>query len=129
MFCKVVPEICGYGWQFVVGQDAPQFAACRLAGAVKTVTWVFHVVDAERRFEAALVKRAVVGYQRQAFNQWFDFTPNFRKWLRVGRVAGRDAVYLGIEVRIIIGHWAYQFVCRCRDFAVPYHHDAYAAHA
>ena len=58
------------------------------AGAVERIIGIVHLIDAEDRFQAALVERLVVGYERQTGYLWLYLFPHFGEDGRIFSICG-----------------------------------------
>ena len=91
-----------YGLELMVFQVGLQAAGCGKS-VEELVLGIIHLIGAEDGAKAAFVKGAVMGYQREAFDQRLNLCPHIgENWGIVG-VSTAQAMHLSAPVVIIVG--------------------------
>lgn len=119
----------GNGLQLMVGQFLAEHAAGSPAGTMENIIGIVHAVGPEDRLQAVFIERAVVGNQRQAFDQGRSLLPYMGKYRSLCRILHGQAVDTGIPVTVVFRLWTDEAVKTLRHFTSAYYDDAYAAYA
>ena len=119
----------GHGVQLMVGQHLSEVFARSAAGAIELIVRVIHLIAAHYGLQATFVERAVVGYERQALNQWLYLVPNIRENGRVLGVGLGDAMYERVPIKVIVRLRLDKGIKRVHELAFFHNHHTHAAHA
>lgn len=96
---------------------------------MELISWIFHSIFGEYRFQAAFVKWPVVGHKWQTLDTWGNLCPDFRKWgLSVG-IASGQSMHLGGPVCIVIWCGLNETVEFIDNFTSSHYNYADTAHA
>ena len=130
MVREVVPAAGSHSVQLVVGQGASEHPARSPARAVEhIIVRVIHAVSAERRPQAAFIKRAVVRHEGQSGNARGDIRPHGGEGRCLLRIGLREAVHLRVPITVIVRVRADEAVHAVRHLPAPHHDHPHAAHA
>ena len=128
MMEQVVAAVGGDGVQLVIRQLL-ELALGGHAGAIKIIVRVIHLVAAEDRFQAALVKGFVVSHQRQSLDEGLNLCPHVRKHGRIVGVFMPQAVDALAPVAVIVGLGLDEGIECVHNAAVTHNDNAHRAHA
>ena len=106
-----------------------ELALGSLAGAIEIIVRVIHLIAAEDGFQATLVKRLVVGNQRQTLDEWFNLCPHVGEDGCVVGILVTQAVDALAPVVVVVGFGLDERVERVGHPAVTHHDHTHRAHA
>ena len=72
---------------------------------MERIVGVIHLIDAEDSFQATLVERLVMGYERETGYLGFYLLPNFREDRSILCIGGAQAMHLTAPVVVIFRFW------------------------
>lgn len=124
---KAIAASLGYSLELVVGQIT-QFAAGGAERIIEPVIRVIHLIDAEHGFQAAFIKRAVVGHKRKSLYERLYLCPDLREHRRIISIGTAQTVDLLAPVVVVVGLRLDKRVERIRNLTVTHNDYAYRAH-
>ena len=97
--------------------------------AAEWVVGIVHPIAAEDRLQTVLVKRLVVGHQREPLQAWRYLCPDFRENGSLARVALREPVHLAAPEVVVLRHRLDERVEGVCHHAVAHDDHAHRAYA
>ena len=118
----------GNGVELVLGQIR-EFSTRYAQGVVELVVRVVHLIDTHHGFQAALIKRLVVGHEGQAFNQRLYLRPHLGKDGSFFRIFTAEAMHLAAPVVIVVRLRLNERIERIHYLAISHNDNTYRTNA
>ena len=128
MVHEVVPACSGHRLELVVWKGISEVFPRGGQCIEELIVRIVHLIDPEHLLEAAFVEAAVMGHEREAFNEGGYLFPHLREDWDILCVLGAESVNLLTEPLVVLRLRVDERVEGINDLSVAHDHHADAAY-